>query len=131
MKLLSRAILIIFISLSVFGVLGMMGDTMHEGNTCLASLAQNGACPPPDHTVASALFHTSALKVFSTTLLSLALTLLSLALLFAGFLEELLRKIHVGTQTLALRTHEALSRYRTLHTLRLSLVLLEHSPTSH
>lgn len=131
MKTVSLIILTGFLSLSLFGFLGMLesSEMAHAPNTCLASLAQNGACPPPGHTVASALFHTSAFKVFSTTLLSLAAALLSLALLFSGFIKPLLKSISLSTHTSARRIEEVISRYLALQKLRLALVRLEHSPT--
>lgn len=132
MKIISLIILTGFMSLSLFGFLGMLesSNIAHASNTCLASLAQNGACPPPGHTFASALFHTSAFKVFSTTLLSLAVALFYLALLFAGFIKPLLKSISLGTPTLARKIEEAVSQYLALQRLRLALARLEHSPTS-
>lgn len=131
MKTLSLVILLGFIALSLFGFLGMLesSEMAHAPNTCLASLAQNGACPPPGHTVASALFHTNAFKVFSTALLSLAVVLLSLALLFTGFMQSLLKSVSLGTHSFARRIEESISQYLALQKLRLALVRLEHSPT--
>jgi len=88
MKLVTSLILIAFVSLSLLGFVAMLGPEMHHtASACLGSLAQNGACPPLEHTLASAIFHTNALKVFSTTLLSSAFILASL-LLFFGFLTS-------------------------------------------
>lgn len=126
-------ILVGFLSLSIFGFLGMLtsSEMSHAPITCLASLAQNGACPPEGNTLASALFHTNAFKVFSTTLLSLTFALMSLALLFAGFVQRLLQKALLGTRALTRNIDEPISRYLALQKLRLALVRLEHSPTSH
>lgn len=125
-------ILIGFLSLSLFGFLGMLASSemAHAPATCLASLAQNGACPPEGNTVASALFHTSAFKVFSTTLLSLTFALLSLALLFAGFVRGILREALLGTHAFIRNIDELLSRYLALRKLKLALARFEHSPTS-
>ncbi len=132
MKSVSLIILTGFIALSLFGFVGMLqsSDMAHASNTCLASLAQNGACPPQENTVASALFHTNAFKVFSTTLLSLIVMLVSLAFLFAGFAERILRKILLGIRTLTQRIDDAISRYLALQKLTLALARFEHSPTS-
>ena len=130
MKVFSLIILTVFISLSVFGAFGMMGDTAHEDTTCLASRAQNGVCPPPDHTLASAFFHTNALKVFSTTLISLALALFSFSLLFAGLAKNLLQKVRHISLTFCCKLNQALSDYFALQKIRFVLARLEHSPTS-
>ena len=132
MRFISLVILIVFISLSVFGFFGVL-DTLnmeHAPNTCLASLAQNGACPPPAHTLASVFFHTNALKVFGTAFLSLALGLFSIALLFAGFFTAFSQMIRSCAQTISERINETLSQDLALRRMRLALVLLEHSPTS-
>jgi len=131
MKFLACVLLIGFFSLSIFGFVGMLesSDMSHAQNTCLASLAQNGACPPPENTVASALFHTDAFKVFSTFLLSSAAVLLSFALLCVGFAMSLVL-FQDGLQTLAGRIEHIILRYLALRKLRPALVRLEHSPTS-
>ena len=118
MRLLSLVILIGFISLSVFGVLGMLNSGMQEGNPCLASLAQNGACPPPEHTFASASFHANALKVFSTAFLSLAI---SLAILFTGFFTLLLQETRSVVNTFTRNIREAVSEFLALQKLQPAL----------
>lgn len=130
MKSISLVILFGFLALSLFGFLGMLEspDMAHAPNACLASLAQNGACPPPEHTVASALFHTSAFKVFSTTVLSGAMLFLVVAL-FAGFVTPFPAAISAGPRTAAERLGEIVSRYQAARRMRLALVRLEHSPT--
>src|SRR3989338_2202338 len=122
MKFLACVLLIGFFSLSIFGFVGMLesSDMSH---------AQNGACPPPENTVASALFHTDAFKVFSTFLLSSAAVLLSFALLCVGFAMSLVL-FQDGLQTLAGRIEHIILRYLALRKLRPALVRLEHSPTS-
>lgn len=130
MRFLSPVILVGFISLSVFGVLGMLDTGMQEGNTCLASLAQNGACPPPEHTFASASFHAGALKVFSTALLSIVISLASLAILSAGFFSAPFQQILGGADTLGRRVSETVSEFLAVQKIRLALVRFEHSPTS-
>ena len=130
MRCLSVIILVGFVSLSVFGVFGMLENGMQEGTTCLASLAQNGACPPPEHTFASAVFHANALKVFSTALLSVVLSLASLTLLCTGFLSLFFQKtLRVG-DTLARRVYEIVSEFSAVQKVRPALARLEHSPTS-
>lgn len=125
-------ILVGFLSLSLFGFLGMIASSemTHAPTTCLASLAQNGACPPEGNTVASALFHTNAFKVFSTTLLSVTLALISLAFLFAGFAGRLLQKLQLGACAFTRNIDELLSQYLALRKLKLALARFEHSPTS-
>lgn len=86
MKVLSSILLVTFMSLSMFGFLGMLGfGANHNMEACIASLAQNGACPPPEHTLASALFHTDAFKVFSTTMPSSMSLLAALVLLVLSY----------------------------------------------
>ena len=131
MKLLSTIILCGFISLSVFGFIGMLqsSDTAHAQNTCLASLAQNGACPPQEKTIASAIFHTNAFKVFSTTI-AIASAILSLVFIFAGLITPLLQDSRLAAQTRFGRIQDRISRYLALYKLKSSLVRFEHSPTS-
>lgn len=131
MKSTAAIILLGFISLSLFGFMGMLEPaSAHATTNCLASLAQNGACPPPEHTVASALFHTNAMKIFSTTLLVEAMLLLVLSLLLFGFLSSFLQTARQCIRGLVARVSQLISRYRAIRELRFSLVLLEHSPTS-
>ena len=132
MKQISFIILFGFISLSLFGFVGMLesSEMTHAPNTCLASLAQNGTCPPPENTVASALFHANAYKVFSTTLLSVAAVLMAFVFLYAGFAFSLRAIIQKGSRTLIQRIDDAISRYLALQKLRLALARFEHSPTS-
>lgn len=132
MKMLSLVILTGFLSLSLFGFLGMIASSemAHAPTTCLASLAQNGACPPEGNTLASAFFHASAFKVFSTTLLSVTIALLSLAFLFAGFVQKLLQQMQVGARAFTRYIDELLSQYLALRKLKLALARFEHSPTS-
>lgn len=133
MKVVSTLILVGFVSLALFGFVGMLASSemMDNSVACIASLAQNGICPPPAHSFASALFHTNAFKVFSTTLVSLAVVFLSLALLFSGFIKAILQKALLGALIFALQFDGILSRYLAMRRLRLALVRLEHSPTSH
>src|SRR3989338_7862409 len=132
MKTLSLVILAGFIALSLFGFLGMLesSDMSHTPNKCLASLAQNGACPPSENTVASALFHTNAYKVFSTPLLSAMAVLMAFAFICAGFGFSLHAMIHGGGNALIRRIDGTISRYLALQKLKLALVRFEHSPTS-
>ena len=131
MKTISLIILSGFLALSLFGFLGMLEltDMAHAPNTCLASLAQRGACPPPEHTVESALFHTSAFKVFSTTMLSGAVLLLACAL-FTGLVTPLSAVALLGLRTVAETLREVVLRYQALRRFRFALARLEHSPTS-
>jgi hypothetical protein len=127
MKSLTVLILIGFVSLAVFGFAGML-ESAHASEYCIASLAQNGACPPQEHTVASALFHTNALKVFSTTLVTgLALAaLMFFARIAASFILQLPHRV----RTTAEKIGESIAGYRALRKLRFALARLEHSPTS-
>jgi hypothetical protein len=133
MKFLVYLLLIGFISLSVFGFVGMLqsyDDMAHAPSTCLASLAQNGACPPPENTIASALFHTNAFKVFSTTLLSAVFALAALAFLYGVSVVSLQAMLSKNEWTLFGKVEQIISRYLALKKLRLALVRFEHSPTS-
>lgn len=131
MKPLSSLLLISFLSLALFGFLGM-SDTYsmaHAPNQCLASLAQNGACPPEENTVASAVFHTNALKVFTTTLLTVSLVLLAAAVLFLAFVKPAFAVLERGAETATERLQYLVSHYLGIRRLRLALVRLETSPT--
>ena len=132
MKFLVHIVFIGFVSLSLFGFLGMLtsSEMAHAPTTCLASLAQNGVCPPEGNTLASALFHTSAFKVFSTTLLSTMAMLMALAFICVGFALSLRVKALAGGNALVRRIDGAIARYLALRKLRLALVRFEHSPTS-
>src|SRR3989344_2404736 len=95
MKCISLCVLTVFLTLSLLVFTAMLSEDMQ--GSCIASLAQNGACPP-DSSFELALFHTNALKVFSTTLISVVL--------LAGFL--LLFLFYIGsTQTIFFRTRPA------------------------
>lgn len=130
MKYLSGIILTAFTALALFGFAGMLSsyDMEHAANTCLASLAQNGACPPEENTVASAIFHTGAFKVFSTMTLSLGVLLLALAFLSASA-TFWARAIQDDGMTLAERISFVISRYLGIARLRTALARFELSPS--
>lgn len=131
MKSISMFILVGFVALSVFGFAGMLSsaEMAHPDNTCLASLAQNGACPPPQFSFASALFHTNAFKVFSTSLISGLIAFISVALIASGFVAALVASLERGIATVAERLNQLVSRYSGLHELKLALVRFERSPS--
>lgn len=69
-----------FVSVAVFGFIGIghIDEMAHHG--CLAALSQNGTCPSATSLpLASAFYHMDILRGFSTALLSSALLLLALA----------------------------------------------------
>lgn len=132
MKTLSTVILIGFVSLSLFGFIGMLdaAEMSHAPSQCIASLAQNGACPPPKDTVDSAIFHTNAMKAFTTTVLSSVFALAALTCLFYISLSLLFPRIRDGVSTLTEIVRSLSAHICALTSLRLALVRFEHSPTS-
>ncbi|PIQ68042.1 MAG: hypothetical protein COV91_06195 [Candidatus Taylorbacteria bacterium CG11_big_fil_rev_8_21_14_0_20_46_11] len=133
MRFITLLLLVAFMSLSLLGFTAMVSSSMdHATAPCLGSLAQNGACPPQEHTLASALFHTNALKVFSTTLPFAIAVLAVLSLSFFGF-SILDRQGGLGSYTLELcaRVRERI-RVRTTSLFRLHKLLarFELSPSS-
>ena len=131
-KLISLIVLIIFAALSIFGFAGMLdsADMAHAPNTCLASLAQSGACPPEGNTAASGLFHTSAFKVFSNVLLSGAIMLIGLVFLFFVFARETLQTAAGRRRSVTENIRFLFSRFHALFRLRYALALFELSPGS-
>lgn len=69
-----------FVSVAVFGFIGIghINEAAHHG--CLAALSQNGICPSASGApLAAAFSHMNILRSFSTALLANALLLLALA----------------------------------------------------
>ena len=72
-----------FVSLAVFGFLGM-SYAMNEGHVaCVASAAQNLSCPLETSQIGFVSFHLNALKNFSTAVFSDGLLFLTVALFLA------------------------------------------------
>lgn len=130
MKSLTFLVLTVFIFLSLFGFAGMLSASdMQVPGTCLASLAQNGACPPSGE-FGLALFHTGAFKVFSTTLVSVV-SLAGLVLLCVYFLvsSSALFMCIRAVRTLSETVRLVISRYTALARLRSTLARFELSPS--
>src|SRR3989344_3984894 len=132
MKVFAPIVLIGFISMSLFGFIGMLdaAEMTHTPSRCIASLAQNGACPPPKDTLDSAIFHTNAMKAFTTTVLSAVFALVALVALFCISLTLLWPRIRAGRTTLCETVRSLTAHAGALFSLRLALVRFEHSPTA-
>ena len=132
MKSISGIILLGFISLSLFGFLGMLGSSnmAHGPKTCIASLAQNGDCPP-EQGMALALFHINALKVFSTIVLSGLAFFFVFAFLSLTFVSalRLVPRTKRAVLTISDIIRSLFSEFLALLRLRYALALHELSPT--
>lgn len=95
-----------FLSLAVFGALGMGDHGSHAAHGCVAAVAQSADCPPAANGLDSAAFHLDALKDFSTAVFGADAAILAfLAALFAMllidtvFLRNLRLPILVSTES--------------------------------
>lgn len=84
---LAIALLIGFVSLAVFGALGMIGHGQQHGG-CIAAAAMATDCPGQESPLASATFHMKALASFMTAVfgdvVGLAIVLIALAFALLG-----------------------------------------------
>ncbi len=85
MKVLSSFLAISFISIAVFGFVGMGHFGSHD--SCLAAAANLGCLDSSDNSLAVANFHIETFKKFSTATLNLYISVLLLSLLFFIILE--------------------------------------------
>lgn len=104
---LTTLLIIGFVSVAVFGFIGIghISEAAHYG--CLAALSQNGICPSTSATpLAAAFSHLNILRSFSSALLTSAALLLALAgaVLF-GIGNQVILSSTQGIQELFLYAH--------------------------